>query len=99
MSRIIESVVISLASGRSETEFLRACSATDAFLHRQPGFLWRRIVKLDPGRYMDILEWRSQGEADAAMAASMAEPAMANLMKTIDAHSVVVAHYPVVAAL
>lgn len=99
MNRTIESVVVALAPGRSEEEFLKACSATDSFLQRQPGFMWRRIVKLDPGRYMDILEWRSQAEADAAMKASMSEACMADLMDTLDPHSVVVAHYPVVSAL
>lgn len=99
MNRTIESVVVTLAPGRSEEEFLKACAATDAFLKEQPGFLWRRIVKLDPGRYMDILEWRSQAEADAAMKASMEEACMADLMRTLDPGSVVVAHYPVVAEL
>jgi hypothetical protein len=56
-------------------------------------------VKLDADRYMDILEWRTQADADAAMKASMTEACMAELMQTIDPHSVVVAHYPVVSAL
>jgi heme-degrading monooxygenase HmoA len=99
MNRTIESVVVALAPGRSEEEFLKACTATESFLKEQPGFMWRRIVKLDPGRYMDILEWRSQAEADAAMKASMSEASMATLMNTLDPHSVVVAHYPVVSAL
>jgi hypothetical protein len=99
MNRTIESVVVALAPGRSEEEFLKACTATELFLKEQPGFLWRRIVKLDHGRYMDILEWRSQAEADAAMKASMSEACMTELMNTLDPHSVVVAHYPVVAAL
>ena len=99
MNRTIESVVVALAPGRSEEEFLRACAATEPFLKEQPGFMWRRIVKLDPGRYMDILEWRSQAEADAAMKASMTEASMAEMMNTLDPHSVVVAQYPVVSAL
>jgi hypothetical protein len=99
MSSTIESVVVTLAQGHNEADFLKACVATEAFLHNQPGFLWRRIVKLNPGRYMDILEWRSQTEADAAMKSSMTEACMADLMRTIDEGSVVVAHYPVVAAL
>jgi hypothetical protein len=98
MNRTIESVVVALAPGRSEEEFLKACTATEPFLKEQPGFMWRRIVKLDPGRYMDILEWRSQAEADAAMQASMSETCMTELMNTLDPHSVVVAHYPVVAS-
>jgi hypothetical protein len=99
MSHTIESVVVTLAPGHNEGEFLKACAATDSFLRAQAGFLWRRIVKLDADRYMDILEWRTQADADAAMKASMTEACMAELMQTIDPHSVVVAHYPVVSAL
>ncbi len=98
MSPIIESVVLELAAGRSEAEFLAACAESDTFLRQQPGFLLRRVVRLDQGRFMDLVEWRSQAEADAAMKASMSEPRVAKLMQALNPHSLVVAHYPVVSA-
>jgi heme-degrading monooxygenase HmoA len=99
MNKIIESVNVKLAPGISEETFLRACKGVEPFLKRQPGFLSRRIARMEEGRYIDILEWRSQEEADKAMALSMQEPGMAAIMETIDAESMVVSHHRVVAEM
>lgn len=98
MKPVIETVTVNLAPGASEASFLEACRRTEEFLRRQPGFVWRRILALGDGRYMDVLEWRGRAEADAAMAASMSEPCMAKLMELIDPARVTVVHHEVVLA-
>lgn len=99
MSNVIEIVTVTLAPGVGEAQFLKACGATNSFLTSRPGFLSRRITRLEEGKYADILEWTSQSHADAAMQASMTEPCMGGLMQAIDMEKMVITHQPVVASL
>jgi hypothetical protein len=45
------------------------------FLDHRPGFLWRKTVRLAPGRYADLVLWANAEAAKAAMADAMREPA------------------------
>lgn len=45
------------------------------FLDHRPGFLWRKTVRLAPGRYADLVLWEDAKAAKAALAGAMSAPA------------------------
>jgi len=65
---IIEMAEIKLAAGRTETDLIRASDRFQTeFLSRQPGFIGRDLVRMEDGRYADIVRWESMSAAAAIM--------------------------------
>ncbi|MBM3940355.1 MAG: hypothetical protein FJ318_05610 [SAR202 cluster bacterium] len=80
-----EVVVFKLKPGVGEREYLDAAESIDAWLRRQPGFVRRRLTKAVGGdQYIEVAEWRTVAEAEAAAAASMSEPSLARVFSMLE---------------
>ncbi|HEX6040327.1 hypothetical protein [Longimicrobium sp.] len=65
MPEVLEITSFKLA-GRTAEEFTDANRAVDAFLRRQPGFLWRRITQNEDGTIIDIVAFADSDQAQAS---------------------------------
>lgn len=68
MAETLEITALRPAPGLSADDFVKANADIDAYLKRQPGFLWRRIVETDDGRIIDIVAYDSLPHARAGAA-------------------------------
>lgn len=68
---VIEFAPFRLAAGVDEATLLRASATLQReFLERQPGYLRRELVRGANGDWADLVLWRDQEAADAAMQAA-----------------------------
>ena len=65
MAETLEITTLRPAPGLTADHFVQANANIDAYLKRQPGFLWRRIVETDDGRIIDIVAYDSMAHARA----------------------------------
>lgn len=73
-----------LKSGVSETDLAKASAALQkGFLSGQPGFLRRELVRTEGG-YADLVLWRSDAEAAAAMRKAAQSPVCARYFSLMD---------------
>ncbi len=95
---VVEWAPFRLLDGKTEDELLEASSALQvAFVAQQPGFIKRELVKHADGSYVDLIHWRSQADAEAAMKRAESEPACAAFFQLMGADhddpSAGVSHY------
>ncbi|MEU1494865.1 hypothetical protein ABZ456_32055 [Streptomyces sp. NPDC005776] len=88
MAETLEITTLRPAPGLSAADFVRANADIDAYLKRQPGFLWRRIVETDDGRVIDIVAYDSLPRARTGAAGITGEMADSPVHATIDHDSV-----------
>ncbi|GAA2945106.1 MULTISPECIES: hypothetical protein [Streptomyces] len=88
MAETLEITTLRPAPGLTADHFVQANADIDAYLKRQPGFLWRRIVETDDGRIIDIVAYDSLPHARAGAAGITGEMADSPVHATIDHDSV-----------
>lgn len=88
MPEVLEVTTLRPADGLTSADFLAANSDINAYLRRQPGFLWRRIVETDDGRIIDIVAYDNDANAHAGAAGITGEMAYSPVHGTIDHGSV-----------
>ncbi|MGJ6966719.1 hypothetical protein ACSDR0_32880 [Streptosporangium sp. G11] len=88
MTETLEITTLRPAPGRTARDFVEANADIDAYLKRQPGFLWRRIVETGDGRVIDIVAYDSPPHARAGAAGITGEMAGSPVHATIDHDSV-----------
>ncbi|MFI6079691.1 hypothetical protein ACIBBB_01600 [Streptomyces sp. NPDC051217] len=76
------------APGLSPEDFVTANADINAYLKRQPGFQWRRIMLREDGTILDIVAYDSMEHARAGAAGITGEMANSPVHDTID-HSTV----------
>ncbi|MEU1482803.1 hypothetical protein [Streptomyces sp. NPDC005752] len=96
MSETLEIATLRPAPGFTADDFVKANADIDAYLKRQPGFLWRRIVETDDGRVIDIVAYDSLPHARTGAAGITGEMAGPPVHATIDHDSV---HWQLTTAL
>lgn len=68
---VIEWAPFRLAPGASEDALIAAAEAIQrGFLERQPGYVRRELLRGDDGRWVDLIVWRDDASAQAAMQAA-----------------------------
>jgi hypothetical protein len=88
MAETLEITTLRPAPGHTADDFVKANADIDAYLKRQPGFLWRRIVETDDGRVIDIVASARLPHARAGAAGITGEMADSPVHATIDHDSV-----------
>ncbi|GAA2334838.1 hypothetical protein OKJ48_14470 [Streptomyces kunmingensis] len=88
MAETLEITTLRPAQGCTVDDFVAANADIDAYLKRQPGFLWRRIVGTNDGRIIDIVAYDSLPHARAGAAGITGEMADSPVHATIDHDSV-----------
>lgn len=88
MAETLEVATLGAAPGCTAKDFVEANTDINAYLQRQPGFLWRRIVETDDGRIIDIVAYDSLPHARAGAAGITGEMAGFRVHTTIDHDSV-----------
>ncbi|MFD6274233.1 hypothetical protein ACFWFI_01345 [Streptomyces sp. NPDC060209] len=88
MAETLEITTLRPAPGCTADDFVSANADINGYLKRQPGFLWRRIVKTDDGRIIDIVAYDSLPHARAGAAGITGEMADSPVHATIDHDSV-----------
>ncbi|MFE2974581.1 hypothetical protein [Streptomyces sp. NPDC059258] len=88
MNPTLEITTLRPAQESSADDFVRANADIDAYLRRQPGFLWRQIVATDDGRLIDIVAYDSPAHARAGAAGITGEMAHSPVHDTIDHETV-----------
>ncbi len=72
---VVEWAPFRLASGIDEAALLEASEALQRdFLQRQPGFLRRELLRGADGQWVDLVHWRDEPSASAAMRAAGSSP-------------------------
>lgn len=89
---VLEVVTFRLVAGTTKDQFLAAARATESPLHRQPGFVSRRLTLAEDGTWTDLVTWASLPQAHQAAQVMMAEPAFQPFMAMIDMGSVQMRH-------
>jgi hypothetical protein len=88
MTEILEITTLRPAAGLTPADFVSANDDINAYLRRQPGFRWRRIVAQADGTILDIVAYDSAEHAQAGAAGITGEMAGSAVHATID-HSTV----------
>lgn len=88
----LETVTFALRPGTDPAAFVAAAAATGPALTRQPGFRDRRLIRLDDGRWTDLVAWSDLAAAQAGAAAMMAEPAFGPFLALIDPEGLEMRH-------
>ena len=88
MTEVLEITTLRLVEGLSGADFLDANTDINAYLRRQPGFRWRRIVQRDDGAIVDIVAYDDLARARAGAAGITGEMGDSPVHDTID-HSAV----------
>ena len=91
----LEIVTFRLREGVAETAFRSAVAATTAALAAMPGFRSRRCGRDAEGGWMDIVEWETIGDAEAAAALFGTIPAGGEFGRMLDGGSVAMRHLTV----
>jgi hypothetical protein len=84
MPETLEVTTLRPAAGLGSADFVAANDDINAYLRRQPGFRWRRIVETDDGRIIDIVAYDSRAHAHAGAAGVTGEMAGSPVHETID---------------
>ncbi|MBI2516097.1 MAG: hypothetical protein HYV95_04210 [Opitutae bacterium] len=96
---VVEFAAFRLKPGATEAELRTASPSVDKFLATCPGFVSRLLVADKDGLYTDIVVWRSQRDADAALKAHELHPdACADFMCLLKEDEVTMKHLPVLHA-
>lgn len=96
---VVELATFRLKPGATEAGLRAASPSVDRFLASCPGFVSRLLVAEPDGRYTDIVVWRSQRDAAAALKRHEAAPdACADYMCLMKEDDVGMKHLPVLHA-
>lgn len=88
-SMVVELVVFSVKAGISASDMRAAFTTSDGFLRSQSGFVRRRPMTTAQGdTYVDMVEWDSLTDAEAAAQAFADDARTAKLRECIDGKSV-----------
>jgi hypothetical protein len=88
MTETLEVTTLRPAAGLTSADFVTANADIDAYLRRQPGFQWRRILETDDGTIIDIVAYDSREHASAGASGIGGEMAGSPVHASID-HSTV----------
>ena len=88
MTEVLEITTLRPAPGLTAADFVTANADIDAYLKRQPGFLWRRIVQRDDGQVVDIVAYDSRAHAQSGASGIMGEMGDSPVHATIDQSTV-----------
>lgn len=91
----LEMVRFRLSDGADADAFRAAAPAVTAWAARQPGFQYRTLIEETDGGWIDMVWWRSAGDAKAAGAKFMADLGATPFVAMIDAGSVEMGHHKV----
>jgi hypothetical protein len=89
---VIELVSVKTRPGVDEADMLRAADAVMAFLSKASGFIRRELFKAGENQWVDLIYWNSREEAEAAMAQSMDQPCVLEMMRLLDESSLAMQH-------
>jgi len=88
MTETLEVTTLRPAHGLTTADFITANADIDAYLKRQPGFQWRRILESADGTIIDIVAYTSMRHARSGAAGIGGEMAESPVHGTIDHSSV-----------
>jgi len=88
MTEALEVTVLRPARGLTADDFIAANADIDAYLKRQPGFLWRRITETGDGTVIDVVAYDSKEHALAGASGISGEMAGSPVHATIDQSTV-----------
>ncbi|EWT02694.1 hypothetical protein N865_04500 [Intrasporangium oryzae NRRL B-24470] len=88
MTEVLEITTLQLAGGLTAADFIDANTDINAYLRRQPGFRWRRIVQREDRTILDIVAYDDLARARAGAAGITGEMGDSPVHDTID-HSTV----------
>lgn len=88
MTETLEVTILRPAAGLSSADFVAANEDINAYLRRQPGFRWRRILETGDGRILDIVAYDSLEHARSGAAGITGEMGDSPVHDTIDHGSV-----------
>jgi hypothetical protein len=91
----MEITTFRLVAGVSASDFVVANADIDAYLRRQPGFRWRRVLEEEDGTIIDLVSWASLRQGEASSRKLMREMAASPVHATIDQGTVVFRLAPV----
>lgn len=97
MSNAVMEIVEFRASGEAQA-LHEAARMMEPWLLAQPGFRWRRLLRLDDGAWLDAIEWADMASAKAAADKIMTAEPVAGFMALIDGDSVVMRHAQIAVA-
>jgi hypothetical protein len=84
VTEVLEITTFSLAPHVTAADFLAANSDINAYLKRQPGFLWRRITQRDDQSIVDIVAYASREDAERGSSGIVGEMADSPVHATIN---------------
>ena len=91
--KVLELVVFQLKAGATGERLLETSDAVSSWIAQQPGFISRELVRDAEGdRWIDVVWWRSMGEAQAAAELAMSSPSCAPMFGLIDMESTLMLH-------
>jgi hypothetical protein len=92
-SKVLELVVFKLAGGVSREQFLGTVDAVSSWISRQPGFISRELsYDAEGDRWIEVVWWRTMGEAQAAAELAMASESCAPMFGLIDMETTLMLH-------
>ena len=91
--KVLELVVFKLADGVARERFLGTVDTVSAWIAAQPGFISRELSHDAEGdRWIEVVWWRSLGEAQAAAERAMTSESCAPMFSLIDMESTLMLH-------
>lgn len=90
---VLERVRFKTLPGIDEAAFLKAAESTSEWAKKQPGFMYRTLVK-DGDHWEDLVYWDNEANAKAAGEAFMGASENADLGAMIAPDTVVMSHLP-----
>ena len=91
--RVLELVVFKLNAGVSRDELLATVDPVSRWIAEQPGFVSRDLAfDADGDRWIDVVWWRTLGDAHAAAERAMSSPSCAPMFALIDMESTLMLH-------
>ncbi len=89
---VIELVSVKTRPGVEEADMLRAADGVMAFLSKARGFIRRELFRAGENQWVDLIYWNSREEAEAALAQSMNQPSVQEMMSLLDESSLNMLH-------
>ncbi len=95
---VIEIAHVRLAPGATHEQFVEQNRVVETdYIPDQPGFLSRELAAGEGGEYIVVVHWSTVEDADASMARFATDPAAQDFMALIDATTMSMERYQIVA--
>jgi hypothetical protein len=92
-NRVLELVVFNLKEGVATERFLATIDAVSEWARTQPGFVSRDLSHVPAeDRWIEVVYWRTLGDAEAAADAAQGSTACAPMFALIDTDSMLFLH-------